>query len=181
MTTVVVDTTSSLLGHVTCFISTRTSCMNSRVSVIVPLTRSPIPAATPVMGLLPESSFFTFTACVAITSFTSPESDSSLPVPLISTPRAGVPACARRALISGRGGGIRTPIPGFGDRSPNRWTTPLYPEPAKRDEGLARTLLRFSLGFPPGDQSQFLHPAPTLDLLLQFPGCFTASATFAPD
>src|SRR5215475_2221543 len=26
---------------------------------------------------------------------------------------------------SGRGGGIRTPIPGFGDRSPNRWTTPL--------------------------------------------------------
>src|ERR1700744_5509286 len=31
---------------------------------------------------------------------------------------------------SGRGGGIRTPIPGFGDRSPNRWTTPLYPEPA---------------------------------------------------
>src|SRR5437762_9215358 len=30
-----------------------------------------------------------------------------------------------RALNSGRGGGIRTPIPGFGDRSPNRWTTPL--------------------------------------------------------
>src|SRR5215831_10406813 len=29
----------------------------------------------------------------------------------------------------GRGGGIRTPIPGFGDRSPNRWTTPLKPKP----------------------------------------------------
>src|SRR5882724_7755394 len=31
---------------------------------------------------------------------------------------------------SGRGGGIRTPIPGFGDRSPNRWTTPLKTNPA---------------------------------------------------
>src|SRR5215475_5169197 len=30
---------------------------------------------------------------------------------------------------SGRGGGIRTPIPGFGDRSPNRWTTPLNRQP----------------------------------------------------
>src|SRR6267378_4088763 len=30
-----------------------------------------------------------------------------------------------RAPISGRGGGTRTPIPGFGDRSPSRWTTPL--------------------------------------------------------
>jgi hypothetical protein len=35
-------------------------------------------------------------------------------------------------LNSGRGGGIRTPIPGFGDRSPNRWTTPL-----KSETGLA--------------------------------------------
>src|SRR5277367_2135166 len=42
----------------------------------------------------------------------------------------------RPSLISGRGGGTRTPIPGFGDRSPNRWTTPLYPEPAKRAKGL---------------------------------------------
>src|SRR5207245_639259 len=34
--------------------------------------------------------------------------------------------CALCALPnSGRGGGIRTPIPGFGDRSPSRWTTPL--------------------------------------------------------
>src|SRR5713226_3147885 len=33
-------------------------------------------------------------------------------------------------LNSGRGGGIRTPIPGFGDRSPNRWTTPLRSKPA---------------------------------------------------
>src|SRR5713101_6209791 len=33
-------------------------------------------------------------------------------------------------LNSGRGGGIRTPIPGFGDRSPNRWTTPLNSNPA---------------------------------------------------
>src|SRR5437879_498989 len=44
--------------------------------------------------------------------------------------------CALCALPnSGRGGGIRTPIPGFGDRSPSRWTTPLYPEPAKRVKG----------------------------------------------
>src|SRR5580704_5038977 len=32
--------------------------------------------------------------------------------------------------ISGRGGGTRTPIPGFGDRSPSRWTTPLKPKPS---------------------------------------------------
>src|SRR5271168_3621903 len=31
---------------------------------------------------------------------------------------------------SGRGGGTRTPIPGFGDRSPSRWTTPLKPKPS---------------------------------------------------
>src|SRR5271156_6631514 len=34
------------------------------------------------------------------------------------------------SLISGRGGGTRTPIPGFGDRSPSRWTTPLFAKPA---------------------------------------------------
>src|ERR1700730_3152181 len=33
-------------------------------------------------------------------------------------------------INSGRGGGIRTPIPGFGDRSPSRWTTPLRSNPA---------------------------------------------------
>src|SRR5208282_2736003 len=38
----------------------------------------------------------------------------------------------RLSLISGRGGGTRTPIPGFGDRSPNRWTTPLKnPKPLR--------------------------------------------------
>src|SRR5271154_373211 len=36
------------------------------------------------------------------------------------------------SLISGRGGGTRTPIPGFGDRSPSRWTTPLKnPKPLR--------------------------------------------------
>src|SRR5712692_4037357 len=40
-----------------------------------------------------------------------------------------VPARPQR-LNSGRGGGIRTPIPGFGDRSPDRWTTPLNSKPA---------------------------------------------------
>src|SRR4029077_14352657 len=43
----------------------------------------------------------------------------------------------RLLLISGRGGGIRTPIPGFGDRSPNRWTTPL-----KTQNRSARCLLQ---------------------------------------
>src|SRR5437588_8069926 len=43
----------------------------------------------------------------------------------------GVQTCALPiSLNSGRGGGIRTPIPGFGDRSPNRWTTPLRTKPA---------------------------------------------------
>src|SRR5689334_3035163 len=40
------------------------------------------------------------------------------------------PCALYEALNSGRGGGIRTPIPGFGDRSPNRWTTPLNSNPA---------------------------------------------------
>jgi hypothetical protein len=39
-------------------------------------------------------------------------------------------ALSSRLPNSGRGGGIRTPIPGFGDRSPNRWTTPLNSKPA---------------------------------------------------
>src|SRR5213082_2999581 len=62
-----------------------------------------------------------------------------------SLPRSGLAPCsalsipcatrARRSPYaltganSGRGGGIRTPIPGFGDRSPNRWTTPLNSNP----------------------------------------------------
>src|SRR5258706_3486074 len=49
--------------------------------------------------------------------------------PSFSIPRArwsGVlSARPSQAPNSGRGGGIRTPIPGFGDPSPNRWTTPL--------------------------------------------------------
>src|SRR5712671_1940510 len=36
----------------------------------------------------------------------------------------------RERQNSGRGGGTRTPIPGFGDRSPSRWTTPLNSKPA---------------------------------------------------
>src|SRR5713226_10317400 len=66
MTTVVVEITSSLLGQVTCFISTRTSWRNSRVSATVPLTRSPMPAAAPVIALLLDSPFFTFTAWLLI-------------------------------------------------------------------------------------------------------------------
>src|SRR6266478_7910159 len=66
MTTQVVATTSSRLGQVTCFISTRTSCRNSRVFAIVPVTFSPTPAAAPVMALPCDSSFFTLTACVVM-------------------------------------------------------------------------------------------------------------------
>src|SRR5215469_7670727 len=105
----VVDSTSSRPGQVTCFISTRVSWRNSwrfaTEPVTLPVSSEPIPPC--------ESSFFTFTACVAIKPLHSPER-ACLPLrPFDST------------LNSGRGGGIRTPIPGFGDRSPNRWTTPL--------------------------------------------------------
>src|SRR6202023_2168682 len=40
--------------------------MISRASATVPEPRWPIPAAAPVIALLPDSSFFTFTACVAM-------------------------------------------------------------------------------------------------------------------
>src|SRR5271168_3871858 len=66
ITTHVVETTSSLLGHVTCFISTRTSCRNSFVSVTVPDTRVPTPAAVSANAFFCGSSFFTLTACVAM-------------------------------------------------------------------------------------------------------------------
>src|SRR5271163_1890143 len=66
ITTQVVDTTSSFDGQVTCFISTRTSCRNSRVSVTVPETRVPTPAAVSARAFFGGSSFFTLTACVAM-------------------------------------------------------------------------------------------------------------------
>src|SRR6516162_4081619 len=62
ITTPVVDTTSSRLGQVTCFISTRTSCRNSRVPSILPVTLR-------ASSLPFDSSFALLTACVAITSF----------------------------------------------------------------------------------------------------------------
>src|SRR4029077_13842815 len=89
-----------------CFISTRTSCRNSRVLATVPVT------------------FF-------VSSEPAPPCDSS---PLIFTARVAINphshALSGRFPNSGRGGGIRTPIPGFGDRSPNRWPTPLRSKPA---------------------------------------------------
>src|SRR2546430_809442 len=109
MTTQVVAITSSRLGQVTCFISTRTSRRNSRVSATVPVTL--LPNSEPIPPC--DSSLPVFTVRVAMNphSFTSTEKTSVL-------------------LNAGRGGGIRTPIPGFGDRSPNRWTTPLNSIPA---------------------------------------------------
>src|SRR5712692_3921269 len=65
-TTLVVETASSRLGQVTCFISTRTSCRNSRALWTVPVIFSPIPAAAPVIAPPSDSPFFTFTACVAM-------------------------------------------------------------------------------------------------------------------
>src|ERR1700738_433661 len=65
MTTPVVEITSSRLGQVTCFISTRTSCRNSRVFSIVPVTflvsSEPFPPC--------DSSLLIFTARVAINPF----------------------------------------------------------------------------------------------------------------
>src|SRR5215475_12919368 len=54
-------------------------------------------------------------------AFPLPPLPPALPCVLFRFPTSGVPHRSN----SGRGGGIRTPIPGFGDRSPNRWTTPL--------------------------------------------------------
>src|ERR1035438_4146379 len=73
MTTQVVEITSSFEGQVTFCISTRTSCRNSRVSVTVPETRVPTPAAVCASAFF-CSSFFAdffgassfFTACVAM-------------------------------------------------------------------------------------------------------------------
>src|SRR5271155_2502534 len=66
ITTQVVEITSSLVGQVTCFISTRTSCRNSRVSATVPDTRVPTPDAVSARAFFCGSSFFTLTACVAM-------------------------------------------------------------------------------------------------------------------
>src|SRR5258707_9033607 len=49
----------------------------------------------------------------------------------------------RRPQISGRGGGTRTPIPGFGDRSPSRWTTPLKTNPVLPNCQRRKKLLHF--------------------------------------
>src|SRR2546423_4058155 len=92
ITTVVVETTASRPGHVTCFISTRTSCRNSRVSATVPETFSPIPAAAPLITLLPDSSFFTFTGCVAI------KPSSLLGTPIVR-PVLRFPALAERCNL----------------------------------------------------------------------------------
>src|SRR6195256_4863487 len=81
MTTPVVAITSSRLGQVTCFISTRTSCRNSRVLAIVPVTFSPTPAAAPVMAFPVDSPFFTFTACVAMNPSSIPQKPLLLPQP----------------------------------------------------------------------------------------------------
>src|SRR5712664_42858 len=62
MTTQVVEITSSRLGQVTCFISTRTSCKNSRVFATVPEILFPRPEPIPLC----DSSFFALTACVAM-------------------------------------------------------------------------------------------------------------------
>src|SRR5580765_5218830 len=107
MTTVVVEITSSLLGQVTCFISTRTSCMNSRVSATVPETRCPIPAAAPVMALLPDSSFFTFTACVAMKPSVLPGAAALAPSFRFRAPAGQAPllrAAFRRQSLAGEEG-----------------------------------------------------------------------------
>src|SRR5215467_6868188 len=61
-TTQVVATTSSRLGQVTCFISTRVSWRNSLALDSVPVTLPPNCEPIPPC----DSSFFTLTACVAM-------------------------------------------------------------------------------------------------------------------
>src|ERR1700687_4272844 len=81
------------------------------------------------MALL-DSSFFTFTDCVAIKTSSHPEAPTRSVFPLPAPAGLAPHLRPHRAPNSGRGGGIRTPIPGFGDRSPSRWTTPLKPKPS---------------------------------------------------
>src|SRR5215472_18058338 len=133
-TTQVVDTTSSRVGQVTCFSSTRVSWRNSFASVSELEIFSPMPAAAPVMAF--PSPFFTFTACVAIFPsiyFLRKRRCRSLLLRPVSS----------GTLNSGRGGGIRTPIPGFGDRSPDRWTTPLNSIPVCPENPPKQKLFHF--------------------------------------
>src|SRR5262249_14920145 len=67
ITTPVVETMSSRLGQVTCFISTRTSCRNSRACAMLPETLPPRELAASVIPPW-DAPFLTFTACVAIRS-----------------------------------------------------------------------------------------------------------------
>src|SRR5271169_4963431 len=102
-----------------------------------------------------------------------PPGDSSL---LIFTARVAMlrfpftsPA-ARVLLNPGRGGGIRTPIPGFGDRSPNRWTTPLRSKPVLPSEHLLKLFRFFMRRVLPARPAELLGLQAVRMLLLVFCG-----------
>src|SRR6266446_2103108 len=77
MTTPVVEITSSRLGQVTCFTSTRTSWRNSFVPAIEPVTLR-------VSSLPLDSSLFTLTACIAINPFHPHEPCGSCPYKILA-------------------------------------------------------------------------------------------------
>src|SRR5882762_9157614 len=164
MTTQVVAITSSRLGQVTCFISTRTSRRNSRVLATVPVTL--LPNSEPIPPC--DSSLPVFTVRVAMN-----------PHSFLRTEKTSVP------LNAGRGGGIRTPIPGFGDRSPNRWTTPLKskpacPSPPQKPSSRKRNLLHFLVRrLLPARVAELLRFQPLGVLLLVFRRCVVAVLAIA--
>src|SRR6266852_9378545 len=155
ITTVVVDTTSSLLGQVTCFISTRTSCRNSRASATVPETRWPMPAAAPVIALLPDSSFFTFTDCVAIKPLHFPEQACSpfrpSRFPPLLVKRLSDCALAGRQTLAGEEG-FEPPYPVLETGVLAVGRLPFTPSPRSGTRGLPRSESQAFLGLPPSHQ-----------------------------
>src|SRR5260370_11112023 len=154
-TTPVVEMTSSRLGQVTCFLSTRTSRRNSRAFPIVPESFSPTPAATPVIALPCDSPFFTLTDCVVI-------------LPLLRS-RDRHEGVSRESLAGEEGFEPPYPVLETGVLTVGR--LPFTPSP-RSGRGVYPSALH---------QPQLLSPAPTLDFLLPPPRCLTVPAALFPN
>src|SRR5579862_4153031 len=118
ITTQVVTNTSCRVGQVTWRISTRTSCRKPRQRLGCSARRPKKPSISSGEPRPSVSSVFNFPACVAIARFSLRPQPFSVSGNFFS---ASSIACQ-----NGRGGGIRTPTLGFGDR----WST-VEPTPLK--------------------------------------------------
>src|SRR5580700_3417964 len=126
-TTTVVEITSAREGQFTCFISTRTSCrkLRSRRGYVASLPTGSS-SANPLTLSFASSRFVLAACAIDLTAFA--------PSNLFHPPASA--SCKR----AGRGGGIRTPTLGFGDR----WST-VEPTPLNLDPQV-----KFTLRPPPG-------------------------------